>query len=623
MSTLSSKTISTYLLVLISFLLFALTLLTYAPSLQNGFVWDDEKYILENTHIHSLNAQSVHWMLTSSHASNWHPLTWFSHSLDYTLWGPEPGRHHLINTIFHGLNTSLVFFIIITILSSIKSAWLQPLRILTAGTTTSLLFALHPLHVESVAWAAERKDLLSAFFFLASLLAYLWYTSPASPKQKAARFALCLFLFVLALMSKPMAVSLPLILLLLDYYPLKRFTQPASKYFPVLLEKIPFLILSIASSIITVIAQRAGGSIHSLEQVSISYRLLNAMWAITHYLNKIVLPFNLVPFYPFTFHPYAAYLLPATTILLVTTLCVGAAKKRHYFWLVAWLYFLVTLLPVLGIIQVGGQAAADRYTYLPSLSPFFLAGLGIAWIIKKGSLVRLKSGFFLLAVFSLCATIFSLGYLTRTQIGVWKTPETLWKCVIRAYPETPVAHYNLGTFYGKTDNLDKAVFHLKKAIAFDPDYKEAHNNLGTAYFKKGKLDEAILEYKREIAINPRYAATHNNLGIVYYSKGLLDDAAAFYKKAITLDPRSAQTHHNLGTTHQRKGEIKKAIASYKQAIAIDPTLDMSHHNMGTIYAKQGKLKAAVKEYKIALSLNPSFKKAADNLDRVLVKMNAQ
>jgi tetratricopeptide (TPR) repeat protein len=487
---------------------------------------------------------------------------------------------------------------------------------LIAGVVTALLFALHPVHVESVAWVAERKDLLSAFFFLLTLLSYLFYTSRTAHKHKVTWFTLSLLFFILALMSKPMAVSLPLILLLLDYYPLERFKRQPSKNLTILLEKIPFLLLSIASGIITIIAQRLGGSIHSLEQVSLHYRLLNSLWALTFYLKKMVFPFKLLPFYPFTFHPYTTYLLPATIIILITLFCVWMIKYKKYFWLSTWLYFLITLMPVLGIIQVGGQGAADRYTYLPSLGPFFLTGLGIAWIWERVSLKGWKKEVTLLLLFSTCLVMLSLGYLTNKQIKVWQNPEVLWKCVINSYPKTPVAYYNLGTFYGENNLLDEAISQLKKAIAINPHYKEAHNNLGVAYYKKGKLDEAISEYKSEIAINPSYERAHNNLGLAYYSKGLLDKAITAYKQAITLNPQYSQAYHNLGTTYHKKRKFKKAIARYKQAITKNPKLDKSYNNLGSIYEMQRKLEKALIHYKQAITINPTYSDAHFNLGNV-------
>ena len=605
MSKSSHKNIPKYILVIVSLLLFSIAFLIYIPSLQNGFVWDDEKYILDNTHIHSLNTQSLRWMFTSSHSSNWHPLTWFSHALDYTLWGLQPQRHRLINIIFHALNTFLVFLLIVSILSLVKSDPLKPTQKLIAGVVTSLLFALHPMHVESVVWIAERKDLLSAFFYLLSLLSYLSYASGTSHKHKTSWFILSIIFFVLALMSKPMAVSLPLILFLLDCYPLERFKWRALQNSTILLEKVPFLILSGVSSVLTIIAQRSGGSIHSLEQVNLGYRLLNSLWAITFYLKKIVLPFQLSPFYPFTFYPYATYLIPAIIFSLTTFFCLRMVKNKKYLLLCCWLYFLITLLPVLGIVQVGGQAAADRYTYLPSLGPFLLAGLGMIWIKKRFSLTSL--------LVSTCLVMLPLGYLTTEQIKVWRNPETLWECVISIYPETPVAYYNLGTFYGENNRLDEAISQFKIAIAINNDYKEAHNNLGVAYYKQGKIDKAIAEYKSEIALNPRYEMAYNNLGLAYYSKGLLDKAASFYEQAIALNPHYASAYHNLGTVYQRKGGLNKAISCYEQALKNDPKLDKSHNNLGLIYESQRKFNKAITHYTQAVTINPAYCDAHFNL----------
>jgi tetratricopeptide (TPR) repeat protein len=577
----SLKKRSVYVGVIVIFLL---TLIVYTPILKNGFVWDDIDYVSENTLIRSLRIQSLYGMLTSFHAGNWHPLTWLSHAIDYAIWGLNPLGHHLTNIILHGLNILLVFFLTIKLIVKAKevngtsSPSKMPLLISTQALivsgVTALLFGLHPLHVESVAWIAERKDLLCTFFVLLCISSYLSYSSSVVKRHRWIWFNTCLLLFIFALMSKPMAVTLPVILLLLDIYPLNRislYLSKTGKKLSVFLEKIPFFALSIASSIITIIAQHSGGAIKSLEHFHIDTRLLNAVRSLIFYLEKIIAPVKLVPFYPFPTDIHwldLPYLLSTLLVLVITGLCLWKVKQEKYLFFSAWLYYVVTLLPVLGIIQVGTQAAADRYTYLPSLSIFLLIGVGVSWIFERGALIKHKGifgGLILAFIF-----IF-LGQLTIKQIKIWHNSEILWSYVIKVFPfprSDPLAHNNLGTAYNKKGELDKAISEYKRALFLRPRYADAHNNLGAAYVKKGELDKAISECKKAITINPNYAEAHNNLGTTYLKKDELDKAISEYRQAIVIKPDYAKAHNNLTVAYCLKENYRLAIIHCNKALEL-------------------------------------------------------
>ena len=391
---------SIYIIGISGFFIFSLTCLIYLPALRNGFIWDDVLYVSENTLIRTLSISSLYEMLISFHASNWHPLTWLSLALDYSFWTLDPLGYHLTNILLHGLNVLLVFFVTIKLIVQAENALSsqskqEPLtlnRFLIAAGTTALLFGLHPIHVESVVWVSERKDLLCTLFFLLTIFSYLKYTSSIIERKRW--FIVCLSLFLLALMSKPMAVTLPLTLLLLDIYPLKRIslypfrTLHNSSPF---LEKIPFLTLSVVSSIITVLAQHTGGAIRTIERFPADARLLNALNSLVFYLQKILLPIKLVPFYPFPARVYwldSEHFLSVIFVLTITASCLWSLTQGKHLLFIAWSYYVITLLPVLGIIQVGGQSAADRYTYLPSLGIFILMGVGISWVFEN--LAKLK-----------------------------------------------------------------------------------------------------------------------------------------------------------------------------------------------------------------------------------------
>ena len=590
---------------IIILLLFILSFFIYLPALENGFVWDDDVYVVKNVRIHSLSAKSLTWMATGFDAGNWHPLTWFSHALDCTLWGLDSGKHHLTNLILHGLNTALVFILIVTLLSRIASPARDTSWNIIAGGVTALLFGLHPLHVESVAWVAERKDLLCAFFFILTTWAYTCYVFSPVKRRRRMWYGITLILFVLALMSKPMAVTLPFVFLLLDGYPFNRFKFNFSKSnLSVLIEKLPFLVLSICSGILTLLAQHSGGAIRTLEQLTLDARLLNALRVLMFYLGKMIFPYKLVPFYPVTVVSHWEYLFYGILVALITSLCVRMAVKKKYVWLVVWSYYLITLLQVLGIIQVGGQLAADRYTYLPSLGPFLLVGVITAWTWERASFSRFNQAFKGLILISIFLMVLAGAFLTRQQIEVWRNPESLWGRVNGVFPGVVrEAYFNLGVYYNDNGRAGEAIEQFKKAIEINPRYAMAHNNLGIAYTKNGMLDKAIYEYEQALAINPRHAKAHYNLGVVYFSQGNFDRAMVKFKDAIALNPNYTEAHYNLGNTYDKKGLWDNAITEHKKAIAINPRHAMAYNNLAVIYCyRKGDLKLAADYCKRAIKL---------------------
>jgi len=367
-------------------------------------------------------------------------------------------------------------------------------------------------------------------------------------------------------------------------------------------------------------AQHSGGAIESFERLPISFRLVNALHSLIFYLKKMVWPHKLVPFYPFPQYispldPH--YLISGILVLAITGGCLWMVKRGKYLFLIAWSYYLITLLPVLGIIQVGGQAAADRYTYLPSLSPFLLVGIGVAWCWKKISLIRFKMELKCVLFVCVCIVTFFLSYLTIIQIKVWNNSESFWSFVVSALPKAPSeAHIHLGMVYSKKGRLDEAISEQKKALAIDPNLAGAHTNLGLFYAKKDRLDDAISEYKKAIAIDPHHEKAHYNLGLSYNKKGRLDDAISEYKKALAINPRYADARTNLGNVYDKKGRIDEAIAEYKKAIAIDPHHEKAYYNLGLSYYKKGRLDDAIAEYKKALAINPRYADVHNNLGNV-------
>lgn len=515
----------------ISIVICLITFLMYAPALKNNFVnWDDDVYVYENSNIHSFNADTLWWMLTALHGGNWHPLTWLSHAADYAIWGRNPFGHHLTSIILHVLNTFLVFLVVIQLVlraakinaspSASRFSYSTFVQSLIAAGIAALLFGVHPLHVESVAWVAERKDLLCAFFFLLTLCCYFFYTSSVATKNRRVWFTACIALSAAALMAKPMAVTIPLVLLLLDMYPLKRmtFSVGTGQVLRVVLEKVPFCLLSIISAILTILAQHAGGAFQGLER-PLYFKLANALYSPFFYLAKLLWPGGLVPFYPF---PKAISVIDLTyygisgiLALGITGGCIWLWNNGRQMFLIVWAYYLITLLPVAGIIQVGVQAAADRYTYLPSVSIFVLAGTGVAQLYAAAGHRRniiTSMGLILVVIF------IAFTQLTAKQIKVWRNSETLWRRVIEKYPgRVHFAHLHLGNAYMRQAQYDNAAEEYEKAVAIYPAYANAHNNLGNAYVRQGQYDKALAAYEKAVAINPHLAEAHNNLALIYYA----------------------------------------------------------------------------------------------------------
>ncbi len=620
------------------------TFLVYLPALRHEFViWDDSRYIVGNTHIRSFDLNLFRWAFFDFYAANWHPLTWISHALDYAIWGLSPMGHHLTNNILHALNTFLVVLLVVRLIEAAhdSSASADPpgadasrFTLITAAVT-GLLFGLHPIHVESVAWVAERKDLLCAFFFLLSVLSYTKYVTGSLQRAEskgqrvvssmlhalyAMRYALCFF--ILALLSKPMAVSLPVVLLLLDWYPFQRI-QSLKTLLAAVMEKLPFIALSIVSAILTILAQKAGGAVQSLEFAPLSVRLYVASQALLLYLWKMIMPLNLVPYYPYprNVSPLSLkYLFVFALVLGITAACL-TLRKKNKIPVSVWGYYLVTLLPVLGIVQVGGQAMADRYAYLPSLGPFLLAGLMAAWFsvklytVKKQALPAKIAG-----VSASFVVLFFLTSLTLRQIAVWKNTFTLWDYVIEKDPDrVPEAYNNRGLAFSDKGQLNDAVEDYTKAIAINPLYREARLNRAVAYTSMGLIDKAIDDYTVVIVSRP-FDQVFYLRGTAFEKKGQNDRALEDYKQALVLNPSYLEAYIRLGILYGKAGDFGKAIDQFNQAVKADPNYSLAYGNRGFAYSLMGRYKEALRDLDKAIELDRSYGGAYVNRGRVYLKM---
>ena len=568
----------------ICFLLALLVWGVFGQTLRHEFVnYDDGRYVYDNPAISKgLTLEGVRWVLTHPHGANWHPLTSLSHMLDCQLYGLNPAGHHGTNVLFHMATVILLFLVLRQMTGSLwRSAF------------AAAVFAIHPLRAESVAWVSERKDVLSGFFFMLTLGAYLRYVRrPFS----AGRYAAVAVFFSLGLMSKSMLVTLPFVLLLLDFWPLKRFQALETKktIIRLVLEKIPLLLLSAVFCSVTVWAQR--GAISSDTALPVSWRFGNAFCSYVVYIKQLVFPSGLAPFYP---HPETG--LPlwkiGASVVLLTGISWGvfAGRKKYPYLTVGWLWYLGMLVPVIGIMQVGTQAHADRYTYLPQIGLVIMATwLAVDWCaaLRHRRAVLSAAAAVLLAVLAIAA---------HKQISYWRDSFSLWTHTLACTDGNYLAHNNLGLVLDRQGSRDEAIRHYQKSIEINPRFAEAYNNLGVVLETQGKLEAAAECYEKALEINPDYADAHGNLGSVFGKQGQIEKAILHLEKALKINPDLTEAHNNLGSLFGRQGQFDKAVPHFEKALEIKPDYAEAHYNLGMALEGAGNLNAALEHYGKAIA----------------------
>lgn len=614
-----------------------LTVAVYLPSLRNNFVnWDDDLYVYGNLNIRSLNLAFFRWAFSDYHAGNWYPLTLISHAIDYALWGLNPLGHHLSNIVLHAANTFIVVLLLMKLLDmsnclnftstgvaveSIHARNRNNLAGLIAAGVAGLLFGLHPLHVEPVAWVSGRKDLLCGLFFLLSIMAYSNYAATrmgvATSLQSGTvlwkrRYFLSLVFFFFALASKPMAVSLPAVLLILDWYPFQRI-RSVKDLSAAIMEKIPFIALSLLASIAAFIAQKTAGYMPLMETIPLSTRVLVAVKSIALYLWKAAVPLHLLPFYPFPESASlvtAEYLSAIMAVAGITAVCIFFINKQRVLMAV-WLSYLVTLLPVLGIVKVGAYSMADRYMYLPSVGPFLLVGVFSAWFRERTASQQQRGTAIqrMVAVVAL-ALLVLLSYLTLRQISHWKDSMTLWNYVIEKEPSgVPVAFNNRGLIFREKGQFDQAIDDFNAAIRLSHDYTLAYINRGMTFAEKGQFDRAIDDFSVAIGLNPGYAEAYNHRGLLFGTIGQIDRALNDFNNAIRINPASTEVYNNRGLAFEYSGQLDRAIENYSKAIELDPSDYSTYINRGIAYGKMNRLDRAIDDYTKALALQADVAKA--------------
>ncbi len=547
--------------------------------------YDDNVYVYENPLVGAgLSPEGVAEALSYVHGSTWHPLTTVSHMADAEIHGLDPGGHHLSNVLLHAAAAIVLFLVLRGMTGALwRSAFV------------ALIFAVHPLRVESVAWISERKDVLSGLLFFLTLGAWARYVADA----RVGRYLVALGCFALALMAKPMVVTLPCVLLLLDVWPLKRLGEGDAPWRHLrarLVEKIPFFVLSAASGVITLSTQT--GAMTSTEALPFSDRLGNALVSYVVYVRQLFWPLDLAVFYP---HPkdglsWWAVGLAAVALAAVTAAAV-VLRRRMPFLLVGWLWYLVMLLPVIGLVQVGIQAHADRYTYLPHVGLLLM----LVWGAAEAWPRRLDRRW--LAAAAGGAVLVLVG-LARAQTASWHDSESLWRMTLARTTDNSVAHCQLGVVLGRTGRTSEAEEHFRRAIAIRPDYATARYNLGNILARRGDFGPAIEQYRRAVQIKPDYAYAHYNLGSALRSQGRLTDAVAAFRQALEIDPHSLEARLNLAATLADTGELAAAADEYRLALRDQPGSAAIHNDLGLVLARRGDLDGAIEHFRRSLEIEP-------------------
>ena len=592
-----------------------MTFAVYAQVIGHQFITlDDDAYIKENAMVNrGVTLAGVAWAFTSFDQGNWHPLTWIAHMIDSQLFGMNAGGHLLVNALIHVANTLLVFWFL---LRTTHARWPSAL--------VAALFALHPLHVESVAWAAERKDTLSTFFGLLSLIAYVRYAQAPSN----GRYAWTAITLSLGLLAKPMLVTWPFVMLLLDYWPLRRFDltsreKVTTKVWPLLREKLPLFALVAASAVITSLAQSHGGTVRTFQEFPIALRLANALASYAKYVLLAFWPNDLAVYYPYTTAGTPAWQIICAAFLLsgITALCFFQRKIRPYL-VVGWLWFLGTLVPVIGIVQVGGQTMADRYSYIPSIGLFIVIAFGLADIAKT----RRVAPSFSAAVAS--GILLALAILTNAQIHRWSDSFTLFKHTLAVTPPNLMIENNLGSALSRSGLHDEAGAHFEKALEIIPAHYDsllydALLNMGITRFYQNRLPEGIEYCQSALRLRPDAPKAHDLMGMALAMQGHGDAALDEMRRAAELAPNDADIQKDLGVTLARLGRIPESIDHFHEALRLNPYNASAHNNLGLSLLESGKPGESIPEFEAALRLNPELQGAADNLRRAQAQLNSQ
>jgi tetratricopeptide (TPR) repeat protein len=588
--------------------------------------YDDGEYIIENRQVQrGLTVEGMIWAFTTTQVANWHPLTWLSHMLDCEIFGAWPGGHHLTNVIIHAANGVLLFLVLRRMTGAL---W--------PSAFVAVVFVVHPLRAESVAWVSERKDLLAGLFWMLTIGAYLRYLERPS---SAGRYLMIVLALALGLLAKPMLVTLPFVLLLLDYWPLRRWRPAAIRPAAgpgergnargdsrrwqsaehgsrssgqLLIEKIPLFLLVAASCVITFLVQRQGLAVQSLEELPFLSRLANALVAYVSYIHKMLYPADLAVFYPLSTAGLPGWRVAGAVLLLgvISIWTITQARRRPYL-AVGWLWYVGTLVPVIGLVQVGDQALADRYTYLTQIGLYIMVAWAIAELSAGWAFRRVALGA------GSAVVIAALMAGAWVQTSHWRNTVTLFSHTLTSTAETDLAQYTLGYGLDQQGRTAQAVVHYRRALELNPRYADAHNNLGDILDRQGKTEQAIQHYQKAVEANPRYGRAHYNWGNALRKLGRTDEAIDHYRQAIGHHPEKPEFFDNLGSALIAKGEYEAARESFTKALELDPDRATTHFNLGAVLAKLGQDGRAKQRFQKSLEIKPGLAEAHVGLGDIL------
>ena len=584
----------------VAIVLTILNIFIYASVRHHNFLaWDDPEYLSENPLVTAgLTWSGFQWAFTTGHMGNWNPLTWLSYMLGVQLFGLAAGPQLLINLGFHVLSTLLLF----GLLNEMTGA-------LWRSASVAALFAVHPLHVESVAWVSERKDVLSAFLGLLTLWAWLGYTR----RPGILRYLILISAFIAALMAKPMVVTLPFLMLLLDYWPLRRVKFEGGgmsglwvSAMPAIREKLPLFAVALLSGVVTFIAQQRGGAVAGLTKLSFGFRIENALVSYVAYIGKMFWPVNLSPLYPLHLLPALVVAGSAIVLFVVSVAAIRWGNRRPWF-AVGWLWYVITLLPVIGLVQVGSQAMADRYTYLPLIGLFIILAWGLAELTARTS-----HGIPLVPV-AASALILVCVFTARAQVEYWRDSLTLWTHAVQLDAVSDTSQRLLADALSKIGRYPESIPHYSEALRLNPDNAEAHTGLGYALAGEGKFADAIGQYSESLRLKPGLFDAHNDLAIALASQGRVDEAIGHYREALRIRPYIADAHSNLGVALTRQGRTGEAVAQFEEALRLQPDNSDAHNNLGITLANQGRIDDAIAHFQRAVELRSDFESARNNL----------
>ena len=583
---------------IVCLLLAVVTLALYNPVNRHPFVnYDDDRYVINNPHVRQgLPADTITWALTSTEQANWHPLTWMSHALDCSLFRLNPAGHHLTSILLHAVNVILLFLLLMW---ATERLW--------PSLFVAALFALHPINVESVAWVAERKNVLCTTFFFLTLWAYGWYVR----KPSYGRYLAVAGLFVCGLASKPMVITLPFVLLLLDYWPLNRVAASGedsrSSILPwstLALAKLPLFALSLASAVVTMQAQQAGGAIRTTTEVSFGARIATAIWAYAMYLWKMIWPVRLAPLYPHPGDSLAAWQVLVAALVLIAVTALVLKFRAHRYLLVGWLWFLGTLVPVIGLVQVGEAAMADRYAYIPLIGIFLMIAFGAAdWAESK------QWGFW--PAIPAAAVLVALAFTTHRQIDYWQSNYDLWSHTLAVTRNNFVAENNLGGALILQDREEEAHPHFEAAARINPMDPMSHSNLGIYLQKHGQMREAVAQYETAVNLTSDpglLAQTYANLGSVQRALAEDEQAHNSFEQSLRFNPNQHSAWFGLGLLAQKQGKLNEAISDLSRSVELQPSAQ-GYLELGRALARAGHVPVALDAYEQALKISPELVEA--------------